>query len=39
MSSFVDVSKVDKIHVGKMKSFAIEGKHILVVNHDRGTSW
>jgi len=39
MISFVDVSKPDKIPVGKMKSFAIKGKHILVVNQDRGTSW
>ena len=34
MSNFVEVTQVDKIPVGKMKSFVVEGKQILVVNYN-----
>lgn len=31
---FIDIAAVDEIAVGKMKSFSIKGKEILVVNYD-----
>ena len=34
MSNFVEIAKIDEIPAGKMKSFVIDGKQILVVNHD-----
>ena len=31
---FVEVAKVDDISKGQMKSFTVDGKEILVVNHE-----
>jgi 3-phenylpropionate/trans-cinnamate dioxygenase ferredoxin subunit len=32
--NFLEIAKVDEVPAGKMKSFVVEGKEILVVNYD-----
>ena len=34
MSNFIEVAQVDEISEGVMKSFSVEGKHILIIKYD-----